>query len=305
MSQTNDNGTPAEERDDTLFDEGFSLGENQNGNDGAEAPGEQPPKTTEEAPQSPSVSKQEPAEQPKAAEIPAAYVPPAYPASEPPQAMPQGDPAVPAPTSREPASSAVKTVEAPEGIADELETLKKLNPAAAALALEDSPEGASIRARLEQYGAELAQDRAERVLWQREQDQQREQAEIHRMTQAREAHNAAFMSTLQRDHPDYMAMLNDPARRAEAAQYQQDVFGWIASKPYSEAAQLMEIARSGRDPAQVSALLTQFKSERGEKPKRPDPTGALAVPGRGAPVAPAGVGDKDNFDAGWNLNPSK
>lgn len=40
----------------------------------------------------------------------------------------------------------VKRIEAPEEIAGELEELKRLNPAAAELALEDSPEGESIRA---------------------------------------------------------------------------------------------------------------------------------------------------------------
>lgn len=105
------------------------------------------------------------------------------------------------------------------------------------------------------------------------------------------------------------------ARRADAACALQKAHGQglytaltdlldaeIAAKPYAEAAQLMEVARNGRDPAQVSALLTRFERERGGGRKQPDPTGALAVPGRGAPVAPTGVGDKDDFDAGWNAN---
>lgn len=215
------------------------------------------------------------------------------------------EPATEAPSAHQPAlePAPVKTVEAPAEIADELETLKTLHPAAAALALEDTPEGASVRARLEQYGAELAQDRAEQVLYWRQQAQVRREAEAARFEQAREAHNAAFKAMFERDHPEYAAMLADPGRKAEAVKYQQDVFDWIGAKPYAEAARLMEVARNGRDPAQVSALLAQYKRERGGKPKQPDPTGALAVPGRGAPVAPAGVGDKDDFDAGWNAHP--
>lgn len=286
MNVTPTTGEPTDEQKENLFNEGFSLGENDGATQQDEQSGAEPQ------------SQDQPTEHPKAAEAPPAYMPPYA-------IMPQDTPVAPAPVFHESSTPATKTVDVPDELAEELEALKALNPEAAALALEDSPEGASIRSRLEQYGPELAQDRAERVLWQREQAQQREAVEANRMAQAREAHNAAFLGTLQRDHPDYMAMLGDPSRRAEAAQYQQDVFDWITSKPYAEAAPLMEIAKSGRDPSQVSALLTQFERERGGQPKRPDPTGALAVPGRGAPVAPTGVGDKDNFDAGWDLNSSK
>lgn len=305
MSQTEDqdtqNGTTelTDEQSEKLFDEGFAFGE-QAEDDGVapKAPQESLP---EEAPRD---------RQPKQAEASmTAETSPVYTsyAAQSPQAMPSH--AVPHGASSsfdsQPSPTTVKTVEVPEEIADEWESLKKLNPDAAALALEDSPEGSSVRARLEQYGAELAQDRAERVLWQRQQEQQRRKEELDQAEKAREAHNTAFVATMQRDHPDYIVMLQDPSRRAEAAQYQRDVFGWIASKPYSEAARLMETAQSGRDPVQVSALLSQYERERGGKSKSPDPTGALAVPGRGAPVAPAGIGDKDDFDAGWNSNPSK
>ena len=96
----------------------------------------------------------------------------------------------------------------------------------------------------------------------------------------------------------------DPARKVESARLVQDIFDWIGSMPYAEAAPLMEIARNGRDPEQVSALITRFKQERGQAaPKRPKPDGALAVPGRGAPSAPSGdVGNMDDFDAGFNLS---
>ena len=203
-------------------------------------------------------------------------------------------------------TSSKPLAEIPEHIVDEFASLKRLNPEAAELALEDSPEGASIRVRLEQYGAEIAQDRAEHVLYQRQQIQAQREAEEARLARERAEHNAAFESILTRDHPDYTAMLKDPNRRIEAAQYQKRIFNWIAGKPYSEAAHLMDVAKYGRDPNQVSALLSRFKLECGQrKNTRPDPTGALAVPGRGAPVAPSGIGDKDDFDAGWNANPTK
>lgn len=284
--------TQTEEQSETQFDEGFGLEDEGRDTDPAKQqeqsagenlrPEEQPQADTAETPPA----------TPQVDLTPSGTKFRGYEPETTPSSAPQPAP-VPAP---------VKTVEVPDEIADEMETLKTLNPDAAALALEDSPEGASVRARLEQYGAELAQDRAEQVLYQRQQAQARREAETARFEQARDAHNTAFKAMFARDHPDYAAMLADPGRKAEAAKYQQNVFDWIAAKPYAEAAELMQIAKSGRDPSQVSALLTRFERERGGGRKQPDPTGALAVPGRGAPVAPTGVGDKDDFDAGWNAN---
>ncbi|WP_165072817.1 hypothetical protein [Desulfovibrio sp. ZJ200] len=282
---------PTGEQAEAQFDEGFELGGEDEGRDTAPA----------KEPEQPGGEQARPEEQPRA-DTP--QTPPVMPQTSPEQLHDyelKSDP--PSAPQAAPEPAPVKTVETPAEIADELETLKTLNPAAAALALEDTPEGASVRARLEQYGPELAQDRAEQVLYRRQQAQARREAEAARYEQAREAHNAAFKAMFERDHPEYAAMLADPDRRAEAVRYQQDVLDWIGAKPYAEAARLMEVARYGRDPAEVSALLAQYKRERGGKPKQPDPTGALAVPGRGAPVAPAGVGDKDDFDAGWNAHP--
>lgn len=197
----------------------------------------------------------------------------------------------------------VKRIEAPEEIAGELEELKRLNPAAAELALEDSPEGESIRARLTEYGALGAQDRAENILEKRERAARAERAEQERNRQAMEAHNQRFMTVLRREHPDYTALLTDPARKVEAAKAMQDIFAWISAKPYAEAAPLMEIAQRGRDPEQVSALITRYKHERGKSaPRKARPEGAYAVPGRGAASAPSGDdGNADDFDAGFNL----
>lgn len=199
-------------------------------------------------------------------------------------------------------ASPEKIPEVPEEIADEFEALKRLNPQAAELALEDSPDGAGIRARLEQYGAEIAQDRAESILEKREFAIRAEQADAERNRQAVEAHNRRFMNVLRRDHPEYTAMLTDPRRQVEAAKTMQEIYAWIGAKPYAEAEPLMRIAREGRDPEQVSALLTRFYSERnGASTKRPGPEGAFAVPSRGAASAPSGSEDADDFEAGFNL----
>lgn len=221
-----------------------------------------------------------------------------------PQVQPQPEPEpAPQPAQREQPAPEPKQLEnVPEELAEELKELEAISPAAAKLALEDSDEGAAIRERLINLGAAIAQDRAEFVLAQRAQAQKEATAEAERNEAAVRAHNDNFLGTIRRELPEYFAMLNDPARKAEAAKYQQDVFGWIGSKPYSEAAPLMEIAKHGRDVNQVVSLLKQFESERrGGGKSKPDPTGALAVPGRGAPTAPAGIGDKDDFDAGWGL----
>ncbi len=264
------------------FDEGFGLSADNSGHEGPdEAPegaGAQPEKENEPAPQPEQHEEPTPAQQ--------VITQPE------PQPAPQ-----PQPQPEEP-----KQIESvPEEIADELKELEKVSPAAAKLALEDSPEGAAIRERLVNWGSAMAQDRAEFVLAQRAQAQKEATAEAERYAAAVRAHNDNFHGTIKRELPEYYAMCNDPARKAEAAKYQQEVYGWIASKPYADAAPLMDIARSGRDANQIVALLKQFESERRGGKNRPDPTGALAVPGRGAPTAPAGVGDKDDFDAGWNI----
>lgn len=189
----------------------------------------------------------------------------------------------------------------PEELAEELKELEAISPAAAKLAMEDSAEGAAVRERLTNFGAAMAQDRAEFVLAQRAQARKEADAEAERYAAAVRVHNDNFLSTIKRELPDYYSLMSDPARKAEAAKYQQEVYGWIASKPYAEAAPLMDIAKSGRDVNQVVSLLKQFENERRGGKGKPDPTGALAVPGRGAPTAPAGIGDKDDFDAGWGL----
>ena len=217
-----------------------------------------------------------------------------------PQPAPQPQPApepVPQPQPEEPKQ--LETV--PEELAEEIKELEAISPAAAKLALEDSAEGAAVRERLTNFGAAMAQDRAEFVLAQRAQAQKEANAEAERYAAAVRAHNENFLGTIKRELPDYYAMVSDPARKAEAAKYQQDVYDWIGSKPYAEAAPLMDIAKSGRDVSQVVGLLKQFENERRGGTSKPDPTGALAVPGRGAPTAPAGIGDKGDFEAGWNL----
>ncbi|MFI3270827.1 MAG: hypothetical protein R3Y11_01815 [Pseudomonadota bacterium] len=187
----------------------------------------------------------------------------------------------------------------PNEIEDEYKRLREVNPVAAELAMEDSEAGAAVRDRLEQYGADVANDNAMLTLNARRQayTQQLEHAK------AREAHNRNFAETMRLGVPDYVSMTSDPSRKAEADAYKQEVFGWISKQPYDEAVKMMEVAKSGRDPNQVVGLLQRFEKER-KAPQRPkrDPTAALHVPSRGGSVPPASVGDKNDFDAGWRLS---
>ncbi len=279
---------------ESQFDQGFSIGEgegepkgdaeksqgqDESGNE-KEAAGSQEPAKADESKQPDVRSEQPPVtEQPQQAN----------------QQMDQ--PHESAPAEPEPPQK----IEVPENLTEEFAALKKLNPAAAELALEDSPEGERLRSRMEEYGAEMALDRAEVVLDKRNREIATRKADFDRQQQAVQEHNDRFMSALKRAHPDYAAMITDPARRDEAVKKQNEIIEWINGKPYAEGSRLMQVANSGRDPNEICALLTQFESERQTKPKQADPTGALAVPGRGAPAAPAGIGDKDDFDAGWNL----
>ena len=190
----------------------------------------------------------------------------------------------------------VKRLEkAPDNIAEEWEELKRLNPQAAELALEDSEAGAAIRKRMENYGADIAQDKAEKIL--EERTSAIEQARAQR--EAVEAYNRRYVETIKSKNPAYYDLTTNPNRKAEATKYFQDINAWIEGKPYREAGPLLQIARQG-NADQVLALIAKYESEKGKK--RPDPTGALAVPARGMPGAPSGIGDKDSFDAGWELN---
>lgn len=194
-----------------------------------------------------------------------------------------------------PASQPQRINETPEAIADELERLRRLNPQAADLALEDSAEGKAIRVRLESYGAEAAQDRAEMTLYRREEQRRREQAQREQV----ESYNRSFQDTIRREAPEFYAMSNDPARRGEMQQYLQSLTGWIESKPFREGVNLMRIREHG-NAHEVCALIRQFESEKTGREKAAD--AMYAVPGRGAPAAPAAIGDKNDFDAGWNLH---
>lgn len=183
----------------------------------------------------------------------------------------------------------------PDNIAEEWEELKRLNPQAAEIALEDNEIGAAIRKRMENYGADIAQDKAEKIL--EERNSAIEQARAQR--EAVEAYNRRYVETIKSKNPAYYDLTTNPKRKAEAAKYFQDINAWIENKPYREAGPLLQIAKQG-NAEQVLALIAKFESEKGKK--RPDPTGAFAVPSRGAPNAPGGIGDKDSFDAGWELN---
>lgn len=187
-------------------------------------------------------------------------------------------------------------VEMPEHLQGEFEHLLGLDPELAQLALEDSADGKTIRARLEEYGAAIAHDYARLVVLSRQQrlDMERvRQEQVIRDAQAQQAH---FMGVMQQEHPDFYGLITGKDQAAQA-RFRNEMLAWIQGKPYADAAPLMQIFQYSRDPRQVAGLLTQFKRERAAA-KRPDPTGALAVPGRGGTVAPAGIGDMDDFDAG-------
>ena len=194
MSQVNENDlqqgveTPVDD-EETQFDQGFSLGEDEaeakgsaeNGqeqeanSEGNEAAGSQEPAKADEGKQ-PNVQN----EQPPAAEQPQ-------------QPQPQMEqPRESAPAEPEPP----KKIEVPENLTEEFATLKKLNPAAAELALEDSPEGERLRSRMEEYGAEMALDRAEVVLDKRNRDVATRKADFERQQQAVQEHNNRFMPLL-------------------------------------------------------------------------------------------------------------
>ena len=303
MSQVNEDnpqGTSAVEDDEALFAEGFNLGDD-DGESAEDRQGNDQQQEDDSSEKAPAANQEQQSDADNAAakeevqhEQPSQPAPP-MPAQQPYQQIER-------PQASEPAKP---LIEVPEHLVDELANLKKLNPAAAELALEDSAEGERLRSRMEEFGVEMALDRAEMVLDKRNRETAAHQAEVARQQQTIVEHNNRFMATLQREHPEYAAMIIDPARREEAVKKQNEIMGWISAKPYAEGARLMKIAQEARDPNEVCALITQFESERQAKPKQADPTGALAVPGRGAPTAPAGIGDKDDFDAGWNANPSK
>lgn len=209
----------------------------------------------------------------RAAQAPLASPPPAWPA---PATAPQ----------------AARLSEVPENIREELESLRRLNPDAASLAMEDSADGASIRSRLEGYGAEMAQDRAERLLERRQsrvQEARARQAQI-------DAYNRNFSETLRQNAPEYFAMATDPGRAQERERYIRDVEKWIGTLPFGEGARLMEIRRRG-NASQVCDLLSRYESAKGSRGAAD--AGAFAVASRGSFYAPAG--DASDFDAGWNL----
>lgn len=203
------------------------------------------------------------------------------------------------PEAGQPSDEGPATVELPEELAQEFERLESMDPAAAAVALEDSPDGQATRVRLEQYGAELAHDHAGLVLMRRQRENERALLREERARQAVQERQRQFMEVMRREHPDFHALLAGDDLAAQV-RFSRDVRSWIEAKPYAEAAPLMEIYSRSSDPYEVGRLLTRFRNER--RARRPDPAGALAVPGRGGTVAPAGIGDTDDFHAGLNIS---
>lgn len=203
---------------------------------------------------------------------------------EPPASPPEAEPNAPG------------RIEMPEHLQSEFERLEAIDPELARMALEDSADGQSIRDRLEEYGAAIAHDHARLVVLTRQQRRDMEQMRREQAMRDAQAQQAHFMGVMRQEHPDFYGLITGNDQAAQA-RFRNEMLSWIQNKPYVEAAPLMQIFQNSRDPRQVAGLLTQFKSERAAA-SRPDPTGAFAVPGRGGTVAPVGIGDKDDFDAG-------
>lgn len=250
----------------------------------------QQPEAAEENPRHEAAPQGIPAgtEAPEAAPMP--QEPPAPPSAGTPQQTEEEEKAAPA----QPA-----TVTLPAELQAEYGRLQEMDPEAAKMALEDSPAGQAVRHRLEQYGAELAYDHASLVMMRRQQATEREAMRQEQARQAVTARQQHFLQVMKQDHPDFHALLTGGDQAAQM-RFRNDVMEWIKAKPYAEAAPLMDIFTNSQDPQEIGSLLTRFKNERNAR--RPDPTGALAVPGRGGTVAPAGIGDKDDFDAGLSLS---
>jgi len=286
--QIDEQSVPEEEEYDSALDEALEDNEDNSegdGDQGQEQPSEEQKDQSEQI--APTLEQ---------ASVPQS-VPPAPAAQDPvvqsPSVVPQGQ-------QQDTRQVKPKVVEINDDIKEEWERLKKISPDAAALVQEDSPEGQRLRERLGEYGASYAYDESARILEGRNNAVRMQQERQRRLNQQIVDHNNYFMSRMNQLHPEHMQLLRDPNRKSEAQARVRDIFQWIESLPYSEAKNLMPIAQSGRDPEQVGALLTRYYQARGKgsvTSKRKDPTGAMAVPGRGGTVAPVGVGDKDDFDA--------
>lgn len=191
-------------------------------------------------------------------------------------------------------------VAVPEDIREDLEALTKRDPRLAALALEDSQDGARLRKALADYGVDYAEERADVVRLRRELDSK--VAAVESTTQQAVRTNAVqtFYATIGAKHPDWVSLATDPQRSHEHEQYMHAVRAWAEAKPYAEGARLFAIMNQGT-PTEVIELLDRYKSETrtSTQTRRSGADDALAVPSRSAPP-PAGtrVG-KDDFDAAF------
>lgn len=194
----------------------------------------------------------------------------------------------------------VSLVEIDEDLKSEFEELKKINRDSAYLATTDTPLGQRLRKILNENGAEMAD-----LLAQRELDRYRTSERIKQQQYADqraqiESRNREYFSTLQKEAPELYTLLKDPNKKKELGEYHKQIFDWINAKPYKEGVEYMRIAQNG-NAHEVAMMLNQMKKERASS-RRNDPTGAIAVPNRGNSVPPPNIGDKDSFDAGWNIN---
>lgn len=193
------------------------------------------------------------------------------------------------------------TFEIPDELKDDLAVVEQEDPQLAALFAEDSTDGARLRGVLEDYGKDMALIQASAVKSTRDvKEQTRAVAETVTQTvnhSAEQAHTAAICAAVD----GYEDLITNPARAEESQTFHQDLRGWVAGQPYTVAAEKFEVIEKGT-PAQVAALINEFKATRGEQTgtdTNADADAALAVPSKPSPL-PKSKGDKNDFDAGWD-----
>ena len=136
-------------------------------------------------------------------------------------------------------------VEVSDEIKSDLEKLKERDPQLAALALEDSKEGKKIRAALEEYGVDYAEERAEAIRLRRDLESKLASIETRTSGVAEATAVSTFYSTVATKHADWVDLATDTAKADEFHAYMGKVRSWAESKPYAEGRRLFEIMEKG------------------------------------------------------------
>ena len=197
-----------------------------------------------------------------------------------------------------------KVVEVPDEIKADIETLKERDPQLAALALEDSKEGKKIRAALEEYGVDYAEERADAIRLRRDLESKLASIETRTSGVAEATAVNTFYSTVATKHSDWVELATEPTKSDEFHAYMGKVRTWAESKPYSEGRRLFEIMEKGT-PAEVIGLLDSYKKDTSQpvKAAHPSAADAMAVPSKSGPPPSKKLAPKDDFDAAFNEAP--